>query len=254
MLDGLQGRTALVTGGASGIGEASARLLAERKANVIIADLQEERATALAAELADAGHSAIGIAMNVADESSVVTGVETASARFGALDIVVNSAGGHLRGDDAQAGWDHALGVFLRGTFLVCKHSLDHLVASERGAIVNIASIAGITGTPGDDVMSTGYNCAKHGVVGLTKSLALIYGRKGVRVNAVCPGYVITEMTRPLWSDEQRSEEVLAQLDVPLGRWGESSEIGKVVCFLASDDASFMTGQPVVVDGGFMAR
>jgi NAD(P)-dependent dehydrogenase (short-subunit alcohol dehydrogenase family) len=123
------------------------------------------------------------------------------------------------------------------------------------GSIVNIASIAGVTGGISTSVDATGYPCAKHGVIGLTRTIALAYATKNIRANAVCPGYIRTAMTRPLYERPDGGQSVIDEdLQVPLGRWGEPHEIGRVVAFLASDDASYITGQPIIVDGGVMAR
>ena len=145
--------------------------------------------------------------------------------------------------------------LYLKAPFYASRSAVGEIVRSGGGAIVNVASIAGVTGSPSTDAESTGYPVAKHGVIGLTRSMALAYAKQGVRVNAVCPGYVKTALTARLYADPEASRRLISEtLRVPMDRWGEPREIGAVVAFLASDAASFITGQPIVVDGGFLAR
>jgi NAD(P)-dependent dehydrogenase (short-subunit alcohol dehydrogenase family) len=145
--------------------------------------------------------------------------------------------------------------MYLQGPYDACRLALPEMLRRGKGAIVNIASIAGVTGGISRTIEETGYASAKHGVVGLTKTIALAYAKQGIRANALCPGYVRTPMTAMLHESTDGGDALINQrLQVPMGRWGEPEEIGRVAAFLVSDDASFMTGQAIVVDGGFTAR
>lgn len=248
----MQDRVGLIVGGASGIGRACAEACAAEGATVVVADLDTDRGEAVTAAIVADGGQATFVPTDITDEDAVRRAVETTVERFGALDILITSAGGNPRGDDA---WSLYLDLYLKGPYYACKHALPEMTRRGRGAIVNISSIAGVTGGISRRVEESGYASAKHGVVGLTKTIALAYARQNIRANALCPGYIRTEMTRRLHESEDGGEALInQQLRVPLGRWGEPEEIGRVAAFLASDDASFLTGQAIVVDGGFTAR
>ena len=241
-------KVALITGAASGIGWACAERFAAEGAIVVGSDL-EAKAPASAA-------SAHGV--DVRDEGAVQALVASIAREHGRLDIVVNAAGvaggGPVHLLDAAA-WDRVLDINLKGTFLVCKHALAQMlaqepVAGERGAIINVASIEGLEGTAG----GSAYNASKGGVVLLTKNLAIDYGRRGIRTNAICPGFIETPMLAGVLG-------MLALADVreaireehKLRRFGRPEEIAAVAYFLASADASFVSGQAIAVDGGFTA-
>jgi NAD(P)-dependent dehydrogenase (short-subunit alcohol dehydrogenase family) len=249
----LQGRVALIVGGASGLGRASAQACAEQGAKVMIADIAEVGAKQVVSEIDADGGSAAFISTDITDEASVKRAVESTVRQFGRLDILVTSAGGGGGGDEAA--WHFAIDIYLKGPFYACKYAVQEMERLGGGVIVNISSIAGVTGGIFGSVDQTGYPCAKHGVVGLTRTIALSYAKKNIRANVVCPGYIRTGMTKALYDTPDGGQALISDtLRVPLDRWGEPDEIGKVVAFLASDDASYITGQPIIVDGGIMAR
>ena len=250
----MEGDVALIVGAASGLGRASARACADDGARIAVADIDEERGNQVVASLAASGTDAAYVPIDVTDEARVADAVASVVERFGKLTVLVNSAGrAFLDGDDR---WDRTVGLFLRGSHLTSKHALPAIASAGGGAVVNIASLAGMTGSvqpKESEVLDTGYAVAKHGVVGLTRSLALAYVDDGIRVNAVCPGFMRTEITREMWEDPETSRQVIAGLGVPMGRWGEPDEVGRTVAFLAGSDAAFITGQTIVVDGGLFA-
>lgn len=254
----LSGRVAVVTGAAGGIGRAVALAAAAAGARVVVADVQPEAGEATAQAVRQGGGEAIFVACDVSDAAEVSDLVGAALARFGRLDVLVSNAG--IGGEAMPAhelsveDWDRVMAVNLRGPFLCAKYALPHLIANG-GAIVNVASTYGLIGAP----LAAAYCASKGGVVNLTRQLAVDYGPRGVRVNAVCPGYVDTDMggRRARLAPEQ-AEAALARREAnaarqPLGRQARAGEIARVVVFLASDAASFMTGSIVTVDGGCTA-
>ena len=251
----LDDKVVLVIGGASGIGLASAELCAELGAEVMVADVDGDAAESAAAAIEGRGGVAAATVVDARDESSVVDAVSATVERFGRLQVLVNSAGAFDLGSGPGQAWHDSIDLYLKGTYYACLHAVEEIVRAGGGSIVNVASIAGVTGGVGGDVASSGYATAKHGVVGLTRTMALTYAKQGIRVNAVCPGYVRTALTSRLYADAEASQRLISEeLRVPMDRWGEPREIGAVIAFLASDAASYITGQPIVVDGGFLAR
>jgi NAD(P)-dependent dehydrogenase (short-subunit alcohol dehydrogenase family) len=249
----LTGKIALVIGGSSGLGRASAEACAAEGASVMIADINDLAGADAVAAISNAGGTASFIHTDGTDDAAVKAAVDTTVTQFGGVDILVNSIGGGGRSGDA--GWHLAIDLFLKSSYYACKYAIPEMEKRGGGSVINVASIAGVTGSVATDVMTTGYACAKHGVVGLTRTLALAYARKNIRVNVICPGYFKTEMTAMIHEREDGGlSHINENLRVPMGRWGEPREIGTVAAFLASDDSSFITGQPIVVDGGFMAR
>ena len=251
----LDGKVALVTGGASGIGRATAVAMAREGARVAVADCAEETAAETVALINAAGGQAIAIGGDVTKEADVAATVARTVSAFGRIDCAFNNAGVATRAvgpagqrihELSQASFDTMLAVNLTGVFLCLKHEVAQMLTQGvGGAIVNTASIAGLIGLP----TSAHYVAAKHGVVGLTKTAAMEYAQDGIRVNCVNPGYVKTPMTKETM--ETRFDEIMAK--VPMRRLGIPEEIAEAVVWMCSDKASFMTGASHVIDGGYYA-
>lgn len=249
----LEGRVVLVIGGASGLGRASAEACADDGASVVVADVNSHSGKEVVSEIQSHGRSAVFVATDIVDEASVERAVQSTIREFGKIDVLVTSAGGNAQGHEDA--WHFAIDLYLKGPYYACKYAVAEMERVGQGVIVNIASIAGVTGGISTSVDGTGYPCAKHGVVGMTRTIALAYAKKNIRANVICPGYIRTELTRHLYDDSTGGKRLISDdLRVPLDRWGEPHEIGRVTAFLASDDAAYITGQAIVVDGGIMAR
>jgi NAD(P)-dependent dehydrogenase (short-subunit alcohol dehydrogenase family) len=252
----LTGRTALVLGGSSGIGRACAAALAADGAAVVVADVDDAGGEQVVADAIAAGGTAAFVHATIMEEASVAGAVRFAADTFGGLNILVTSVAGRppeeLRG--GPDGWKYMVDMFQTGPYYASRQALPVIIESGRGSIIHIASIAGIRGSLIGDVDTTAYPTAKHGVIGLTKSLALHYGPQGVRVTAICPGYIKTQVTKPIYEADTDGSYIRDKLRVPLERWGRPEEIGSVAAFLASDDASYISGQVIVADGGMTAR
>ncbi|MFE2989207.1 SDR family NAD(P)-dependent oxidoreductase [Streptomyces sp. NPDC059262] len=245
------GRTALVTGSASGIGLATARRLGRGGANVVIADYNADGAEKAAAELTAEGITAAAVAVDVTKPESVEAAVRFSVDTFGGLELAVNNAG--IGGESAPTGeydidvWNRVVRTNLDGVFYSMRHELPAIEASGKGgAIVNVASILGSVGFAG----SPAYVAAKHGVVGLTKTAATEYAAKGIRVNAVGPGFIDTPLLRQMDRD---AYDALTALH-PAGRLGHAGEVAELIAFLLSDRASFVHGSYHLVDGAYTAR
>lgn len=257
MAQELAGRVAVVTGGASGIGRAAAHALAQAGAQVVVADVDAARAQAVADEVHAGGGTALAVAADVTDDAAVRAMVAAAVTTFGGLDLAVNAAGvggveapTHAHPEDA---WRRTIDVNLTGVWRCMRHQVPAMLA--RGAqtgrtttIVNVASVAGLVGFPAH----AAYAASKHGVVGLTRTAALEYARRGLRVNAVCPGFTDTPMVELMTGDDPEREAQLARR-VPLGRLGTPAEIAAGVLYLCSDAAAFVIGHALVLDGGIVA-
>jgi len=248
----LDGKAALIIGASSGIGRASAEMCAQAGAEVMLADIDEVKGREVTDAINRQGGTAAFTRVDAVDEQSVTEAIAATVEKFSRLQVLVNTAGA---GDLGSEAWHDFIDLFLKGPYYACLHAVDEIERAGGGSIVNVASIAGVTGSISADVAGTGYATAKHGLIGLTRTMALAYAKRNIRVNAVCPGYVRTGMTELLYADPETSRRVISEdLRVPMDRWGEPHEIGSVVAFLASDAASFITGQPIIVDGGLMAR
>ncbi len=238
----LQDKVAVITGAGSGIGRAIALEFAREGAKLLIAELDESSGRAVVEAIAASGGEARFVRCNVAQEDEVRAAVQSAVEAFGRLDVMVNNAG------VADSGWDLTLAVNLSGVYYGCKHAAEAMAAAGGGVIINMASILGLVGVGFADP----YVAAKHGVVGLTRNFAVSYGGRGVRVNCINPGFIETPMTKLITDNPAFREQLERQ--TPLGRFGRPEEIAKAAVFLASEDASFMTGAALVVDGGWTAR
>ena len=241
----LQGKTALVTGAAQGIGRAIAVALAKAGADVAVSDVNGEKASETAKEIEAMGVKAFPITGNVADSVSAAAMVDEAAARFGKLDILVNNAGitrDNLIMRMKEEEWDLVIDVNLKGSFNCAKAAIKHMSKARRGTIINIASIVGAMGNAGQ----ANYVASKAGLIGLTKTIAREYASRNITANAVAPGFIDTAMTQAL--PEKVREELLKQ--VPLGRLGTPEDIAAAVKFLASDAAAYITGQVIHVNGG----
>jgi meso-butanediol dehydrogenase/(S,S)-butanediol dehydrogenase/diacetyl reductase len=250
MSERFQEKVVVITGAASGIGAATSRRFSEEGARLMLGDLNEEGGAALAKDLGRGGDSVAFQATDVRDLAQVEALIQAAVERFGRLDVVFNNAGIGAYGqapDLEPEAWHEVIAVDLHSVFYGCRAAIPHLRSSGGGAIINTASISGLAG----DYGLAAYNAAKGAVVNLTKTLAIDHARENIRVNAVCPGPIETALTAPLLQNPNLVAEY-AKL-VPMGRVGTPEEVAGVVAFLASDDASYLTGAAIVVDGGLLA-
>jgi len=241
----LKGKVALVTGAAQGIGKAVALLLARNGADIVVSDVNLEKAEETAKEIEGLGQQALATKTNVADANDVERMVQAALERFGRIDILVNNAGITrdkllLRMSDED--WDAVLGVNLKGTFLCTRAVIRPMAKQKSGKIVNIASVVGAMGNAGQ----ANYGASKAGVIGFTKTVAREYAPRGINVNAIAPGYIETPMTEAL---PDKAKEELKRL-IPMDRLGKPEDVAEAVLFLVSEASNYITGQVLHVNGG----
>ncbi|HEY1466665.1 MAG TPA: glucose 1-dehydrogenase [Acidimicrobiales bacterium] len=249
----LEGKVAIVTGGGSGIGRVTAELFATEGALVVVADVHGEQAASTAAAIAAGGGQATAITVDVTHEDQVQAMVERAVDTYGGLHVLVNNAGifpdddGGLL-DTPPSTWQLVMDVNLKGVWLGCRAAVPAMLASAGGSIVNVASFVALVGAATAQVA---YTASKGGVLSFTRELAVEYARQGIRANALCPGPIETPLLAELLADPGRRQRRLTH--IPIGRFGRPEEIAQAALFLASDEASFVTGSSMMVDGGITA-
>ncbi len=250
----LEGKVAIVSGGAHGMGAVESRLFAREGARVVIADIREDDGRQVEAEINESGGESVFVHTDVTSEAAWANVVSQAVSRFGRLDILVNNAGISSRAvpdDDSLEAWTRIMDINSTGVFLGTKHAIDQMRQNGGGSVVNISSIAGLVG------MLSGhpaYNASKGAVRIFTKAMAVRYGRENIRVNSVHPGYMPPMMGSISTEEVRAGRQDMVGEQVPMGREGRQEEVANAVLFLASDDASYITGAELVVDGGFTAR
>lgn len=247
----LEGKTAIVTGGGSGIGRATALVLAREGARVLVGDVDSKGGEETCRLIKEQGGSAAFCSCDVTKAGDVEAMVAIAVKVYGRLDCAFNNAGvGVMKTtvDCTEEEWDQVLNVNLKGVWLCMKYEIAQMLKQGGGAIVNTSSVGGLVGTAGVGA----YVASKHGVIGLTKTAALEYVRNGIRVNAVCPGVILTPMVEPLFADPEKRK--FFESVTPTGRFGKPEEVAEAVAWLCSDAASLVTGAALPVDGGVVAQ
>jgi NAD(P)-dependent dehydrogenase (short-subunit alcohol dehydrogenase family) len=248
----LRGRTALITGASRGIGRAMAVLFAEQGANVIVTARTSDALADVVDEITTGGGHAVAVPADVMTDDAGEVLVAQSLAAFGRLDVLVNNAGGNSFMSPVAtmrfSGWQKIFALNLDSTVRIIQAALPSLVASGNGSIINVSSVTGLRGSP----LMAHYGASKAAIISLTQSLAIEVATEGVRVNALVPGWIETDLTEFLRADAGVEDTVIGR--VPMGRWGTADEIARGALFLASDASSFMTGQSLVIDGGLSAQ
>jgi NAD(P)-dependent dehydrogenase (short-subunit alcohol dehydrogenase family) len=249
-----ENKVALVTGAASGLGLATARAFAESGASVVLADWNQEAAQSAAQELTNKGHKTLAVRCDVSNDAQVEAMVKQTVATFGRLDAAYNNAGVQNvlaeTADTTREDYDRVMGINLQGLWSCMKFELQQMRKQGSGTIVNCSSLGGLVGGAERGI----YHAAKHGVIGFTKSAALEYAARGIRINAVCPGLIWTPMADQMVAAGQGEALKAIEKSIPMGRVGRPEEIADAVLWLCSDAASYVTGQSISVDGGFIMR
>jgi NAD(P)-dependent dehydrogenase (short-subunit alcohol dehydrogenase family) len=249
----LENKVAVITGAGSGIGRESALLFAQEGARVVVADVNDDAGRAVVEELQSAGGEAVYVHADVSKAAEAEGMIRTAEESFGRLDVLFNNAGiSHPKDDDAVATdeevWDLTMNINLKGVFLGCKHGIPALRRAGGGSIINTASFVAVLGAATPQLA---YTASKGGVLAMTRELATIHARENIRVNALCPGPLRTELLMKYLDTEEKRRRRLVH--IPMGRFGEAKEIARAALFLASDESSFTTGATFLVDGGITA-
>ena len=251
----LEGKVALITGAGSGIGRATAVRFAGEGASIVASDINEAAAVGTVANIRESGGEATAISGDVVNSADAAAMVRAAVDTYGRLDVLVNSAGvsGRLEGASHEEVWDRVIDINLKGTYLPSWHAAPEMEKAGGGSIINLASIMALVGYPvGMGGGFNPYNASKGGVLQFTRNLAVDLASKSIRVNCICPGYVETNMTRPL--TENPESYALLKARHPMGRLGQPQDIANAALFLASDESAFVTGTPLIVDGGYTAQ
>jgi NAD(P)-dependent dehydrogenase (short-subunit alcohol dehydrogenase family) len=249
----LQDKVALITGGGSGIGRETALLFAQEGARVVVVDVNDAGGQAVAEEARGSGGVAVYVHADISQAAEAEAMIRAAEASFGRLDVLFNNAGiSHPKDDDAvtteEEVWDLTMNINLKGVFLGCKYGIPALRRAGGGSIINTASFVAVLGAATPQLA---YTASKGGVLAMTRELAVIHARENIRVNALCPGPLRTELLMKYLDTEEKRQRRLVH--IPMGRFGEAKEIARAVLFLASDESSFTTGATFLVDGGITA-
>lgn len=249
----LKNKAAIITGGASGIGRASCLLFAREGANVAVVDIDKEGGRKLVHDIVDEGHNAVFIKADVSKEKDCQRMVEEVESAFGKLDIIFNNAGIMDANDDTAETtpidtWDRTMDINVKGVWFGCKHAIPAMRRTGGGSIINVASFVAKVGAATSQVA---YTASKGAVLAFSRELAVIHARENIRVNALCPGPLRTELLMKFLNTEEKKQRRLVH--IPMGRFGEAEEIAKAALFLASEDSSYMTGSELLVDGGITA-
>jgi NAD(P)-dependent dehydrogenase (short-subunit alcohol dehydrogenase family) len=250
----LENKVAIITGSASGMGQAAAILFASEGASVVVTDINESAGVETVQTIRDAGGTAIFVKTDVTSDNDVKALVATVVETFGHIDVLYNNAGVMLPDDqgvveNTEMIWDKVLDINLKSVFLCSKYTIPHMVKQGQGSIINIASFVALMGCT---VPQDAYTASKGGMLSLTKSLAVQYGHDGIRCNAICPGPIETPLLKYLWTSEEARNTRLNR--IPLGRFGEARDIVYMALYLASDESAWTTGSWLVVDGGISSN